>query len=227
MIKHRAVAATLVRLAACALIAIVAPALARERHAPSAGDSAGRFDYFLMALSWSPSYCLTHRDEREQCGDKGFGFVLHGLWPESRDGKWIEHCRSKAAPEADTIARTLAFMPSRRLIEHEWSTHGSCTGLDPAAYFELADRAFAGVRIPPALRTPQSPPLLSASDVVDAFAAANPGLDRSMMSVECHNGYQLTEVRVCLDKTTLAPQACGGRVRNTCRSGNLRIPAAR
>ena len=189
--------------------------------------TAGRFDYYLMSLSWSPSYCLTHPDESEQCGRKGFGFVLHGLWPQNRNGSWPQHCATHTAPDAATIDHTLAFMPNRRLIEHEWQTHGSCTGLDPMAYFDTADRAFAALAIPPALRTPQAPPTLSADGVVRAFAVANPGLDHSMLYVVCHDGNELTEVRVCLGRDTLAPQACSGRVRNSCRSGPLRIPALR
>jgi ribonuclease T2 len=191
------------------------------------GDAAGGFDYYLMALSWSPSYCLTHANEKDQCGGKGFGFVLHGLWPQNRNGRWIQDCAADKAPDAATIERTLAFMPSRRLIEHEWQTHGTCSGLDPEDYFELADRAFASVKIPPALATPQSPPELGAVEIVRAFIAANPRLDERMLSVVCHDGSELVEVRICLDKETLAPQACSGRVRNTCRSGALRIPAAR
>jgi ribonuclease I len=42
--------------------------------------AAAQYDYFLLSLSWSPSYCLTHGDDRAQCS-KGYGFVLHGLWP--------------------------------------------------------------------------------------------------------------------------------------------------
>jgi ribonuclease I len=48
-----------------------------------------------------------------------------------------------------------------------------------------------------------------------------------MITVECHEGSELTEVRVCLNKENLTPQACGGRVRNSCRYGKLRIPAVR
>jgi ribonuclease T2 len=195
--------------------------------ARESANAPGRFDYYLMALSWSPGYCLTHANERDQCGGKGFGFVLHGLWPQNRNGRWIQDCDTGDALDADTIERTLAFMPSRRLIEHEWQTHGTCSGLDPRSYFDLAGRAFAGVKIPRALTTPQSPPALSAVEVVRAFTSANPGVGERMLSVVCHDGGELVEVRVCLDKDTLEPQACGGRVRNTCRSGTLRIPAAR
>jgi len=191
------------------------------------GAGAQRFDYYVMALSWSPSFCLTHPDETEQCGSKGFGFILHGLWPQYRSGRGPQQCRGADGPDARTIDRTLAFMPSRHLIEHEWQTHGTCSGLSPTDYFATADRAFASVTIPAQLRAPHSPPMLSAADVVRAFTGANPGLDESMLSIQCHDGHELTDVRVCLDKDTLAPRTCGGRVRNSCRYGTLRIPAVR
>jgi ribonuclease T2 len=201
--------------------AVVARSHGGSSHAP------GQFDYYLLALSWSPSYCLTHPDDSLQCASKGFGFVLHGLWPQQRSGDWIEHCESDTAPDQPTIERTLAFMPSRSLIAHEWQTHGACSGLDPKSYFDLADRAFASVKVPTALATPKSPPALSAAQIVHEFVAVNPRLDERMLSVVCHDGAELVEVRICLDKETLAPQACSGRVRNSCRSGALKIPAAR
>ena len=37
------------------------------------------------------------------------------------------------------------------------------TGLDPAAYFGLADRAFGSIAIPDALKTPESAPSMSAA----------------------------------------------------------------
>jgi len=205
----------------------MAASLLAAASALARSSAPGRFDYYLMSLSWSPSYCLTHPDESEQCGSKGFGFVLHGLWPQNRNGSWPQHCPTHTAPDRATIERTLAFMPSRHLIEHEWQTHGACSGLDPAGYFDSADRAFAGVAIPPALKAPRTPPALTADGLVHAFALANPGLDRTMMSVVCHDGGELAEVRICLNRDTLAPQACGGRVRNSCRQGPLKIPAVR
>lgn len=207
---------------------IASAAIARSHHDRDDNHGeVGHFDYYLMSLSWSPSYCEAHPGEPEQCAHKGFGFVLHGLWPQNRDGSWPQHCTSDAQPDAATIERTLAFMPSRHLIEHEWQTHGSCTGLDPTDYFGLADRAFASVKIPASMQTPLNPPTLAADDIVAAFAQANPGLDDRMITVECHEGDELTEVRVCLNKESLTPQACGGRVRNSCRYGKLRIPALR
>ncbi len=209
------------------LLALTATALASARGHGHHSAEAGRFDYWLMSLSWSPSYCLTHPDDNVQCRRKGYGFVLHGLWPQYRNGFGPEHCATVVAPEEAVIQHALAFMPSRHLIEHEWETHGACSGLDPSGYFDLADRAFASVTIPPLLTTPRLPPSLSADAIVQAFAANNPGLGANMLSVVCRDGGTLTEVRVCLNRATLAPQACGGRVRNTCRAGSLTIPAAR
>jgi ribonuclease T2 len=218
MQRHGCAAALFAALIACAAL-----------FETQAGARSGRahFDYYLLSLSWSPSYCLSHRDEPDECGRHGFGFVLHGLWPQYRNGGWPQHCGTHTAPDAGTVARTLAIMPSRRLIEHEWQAHGSCTGMDPRAYFATAERAYSGIAIPQALRTPQTPPALSAGEIARAFAEANPGLGRSMLSVVCRAGSELAEVRVCLRRDTLAPQACAGRVRDSCRYGKLRIPAAR
>jgi ribonuclease T2 len=221
--RRKSVASPRLAVLACAALLAGTSALARS----GAHATPGHFDYYLMSLSWSPSYCLTHADESQQCGNKGFGFVLHGLWPQNRNGSWPQHCPTHTAPDAATIDRTLAFMPSRHLIEHEWQTHGSCTGLDPKAYYAAADRAFASVAIPAALQAPRSPPALSADGIMRAFSAANPGVDRSMLSVVCHGGNELAEVRICLGKDTLAPQSCSGRVHNSCRAGPLKIPAVR
>ncbi|MBS0569043.1 MAG: ribonuclease T2 [Proteobacteria bacterium] len=209
-------------------LAVFAAAVALARGHDNRGPSAaGQFDYWLMSLSWSPSYCLTHPDDERQCSHKGYGFVLHGLWPQAIRGYGPQHCATSMHPDDATIQRALAFMPSRHLIEHEWETHGACSGLDPAGYFDTADHAFASVKIPVPLTTPRIPASMSATQIVHAFAVSNPGLGANMLSVVCHDGGTLTEVRVCLNRDTLAPQACGGRAHNSCRSGPLRIPASR
>jgi ribonuclease T2 len=210
------------------LVLLVASLAIARGHGHRNGPAPGKFDYWLMSLSWSPSYCESHPNDDRQCRRKaGYGFVLHGLWPQSRGGYGPQDCATFAKPGDAVIQRALAFMPSRHLIEHEWQAHGACSGMDPDDYFAAADRAFSAVTVPPVLSRPRSPPRLSADEIVAAFRTANPGLRSDMLSVICHDGGELTEVRVCLDRGTLAPRACGGRVRNTCRAGTLRIPAAR
>ncbi|MEP6882575.1 MAG: ribonuclease T2 [Dokdonella sp.] len=184
------------------------------------------FDYYLISLSWSPSYCETNPDDNEQCGRRGYGFILHGLWPQYDHGGGPQDCAGNEHPDRDTISKTLAFMPSRRLIEHEWRAHGSCSGLSANAYFDLADRAFAAVRIPGVLSSAGGPPPMTADDLRAAFVDANPGMQSDMLALSCHAD-TLSEIRICVD-ANLAVRTCGRGVRMQCPRGKaLRIPLIR
>lgn len=190
----------------------------------SASPNAPRFDYFLLSLSWSPSYCLTHGDDRAQCS-KGYGFVLHGLWPQDADGGYPDSCATDATLTPEAQSRGATLFPSTRLMQHEWQHHGTCSGLDALAYFDTADRALAVIKIPRAFEAPRSSLSMDARDIVAAFRAANADLPDSGIVVAC-NRAELSEVRICLNKS-LAPIECGRGVRSNCPYMALRIPAAR
>ena len=51
-------------------------------------NTPGQFDYYVLALSWSPSFCetATGNARRQQCGVRPFSFVVHGLWPQYERG---------------------------------------------------------------------------------------------------------------------------------------------
>lgn len=42
-----------------------------------ADNTTGAFDYYLLTLSWSPEFCLTHPSAAECSAHPGF--ILHGL----------------------------------------------------------------------------------------------------------------------------------------------------
>ena len=90
-------------------------------------NSSGHFDYYLMSLSWSPSYCATHPRDTTQCGHQGFGFVLHGLWPQYRNGSWPQHCATQATPDEATDQARVAIhaQPSshRTRMANPWLVH--------------------------------------------------------------------------------------------------------
>jgi ribonuclease T2 len=131
--------------AAAALLAVFAGlALAR-------GNKAGIFDYYVLSLSWSPSFCGTPagNDNPTQCAPgRRFAFVVHGLWPQFKDG-WPEFCATEEAwvPE-QKIDAMMDIMPSRKLIIHEWRKHGSCSGLSQADYFGAIRVLRERLRIP-------------------------------------------------------------------------------
>ena len=184
----------------------------------------GHFDYYLLSLSWSPSYCLTHPQDRAQCS-RGFGFVLHGLWPQYDGGGYPENCGAAAPLDAAALAVGQTLFPSPTLMQHEWSRHGSCSGMSAADYFRTADRALAAVRVPPAFEAPRATAQLSGNQIVNAFVAANPQLSADGLTVACTRD-ELAEVRVCLTRE-LALRHCGRGVHSACPDVPLRIPAAR
>ena len=124
------------------------PAPGQERSAP------GEFDFYVLALSWSPSFCEAtaerspDRVPREQCGERPYSFVVHGLWPQFERG-FPQRCEVPSPRlNRDIVSSMLDLMPARRLVYHEWDTHGTCSGLSPRAYFETVRKARAAVTIP-------------------------------------------------------------------------------
>jgi len=192
------------------------------------GDVPGRFDYYILALSWSPTYCADRRaQERDtaQCGAaRRFAFVVHGLWPQREVG-WPSDCptATRDVPPA-LVQRQLDMMPSERLVEHEWDRHGACTGLSQQAYFDWTRRLRAAIATPPAFVNPDRPLVVTADDVRARFVAANRWLKPNGLAVSCR-GNRLQEVRFCFAKTG-APRACGADVRDQC-DGRVQMPPVR
>ena len=88
---------------ALGLVAGMRPAMAND------------FDYYVLALSWSPSWCAIEGDAKksEQCNpDKDFGWSLHGLWPQFHRG-YPSYCQ------------TIKYPPSRRATNEMMDIMGS------------------------------------------------------------------------------------------------------
>jgi ribonuclease T2 len=188
-------------------------------------NQVGDFDYYLVSLSWSPAYCVSHPNDQRQCGGRGFGFVLHGLWPQKSAGGYPEDCQASSPPSQAAVQKALAFMPSEKLIRHEWTKHGTCSGLSGDEYLVLADRAFASLRLPKDFQAPEASRKLSAEQILGEFLSANPGLNNDALTLRC-SGNELEEVRVCVDKQ-LKPMACGKGVRTQCGRDTVLVRAVR
>lgn len=212
-------------MAAALLLVLGPPALARHAHTVAAGGAPGQFDYYLLTLSWSPSYCLVHPGDRYQCQGRGFGFVLHGLWPQFDTGGYPQSCAAAADLDraAEAVGRTL--YPSPKLLRHEWERHGTCSGLSPLDYFRTADKALAVAHIPAPFAAPRADQQLPPAQILAAFQAANPGLPPHSMTLTCSRG-ELSEVRLCLTRE-LTPRTCGRGVRDSCPAVPVRMRSAR
>jgi ribonuclease T2 len=113
----------------------------------------------VLALSWQPAFCESHRAKKE-CGvsfpaafQSAGNFTLHGLWP-NREACGINYgnCEHRSKPRefcdypdvglSPDVAKALGqAMPGTAscLERHEWFKHGTCQ-LDwtPSEYFEVA-----------------------------------------------------------------------------------------
>jgi ribonuclease T2 len=186
------------RLCAIGLLASVLAVAQRP-----AGNTEG-FDYYLLSLSWAPEFCYTHPANPECGSGQHHGFIVHGLWPELRNGRGPEYCSH--TPGLADPTKMLDLMPDRHLIEHEWQAHGTCSGLSADAYFENIRRAFESFRIPKEFTAPRAKLALTSLDMKRAFESANPVLNDSELIVECPGAY-LKAVEICLSKG-LHPVPC-------------------
>jgi len=197
---------------------------ADELPAPDAGD----FDFYVLSLSWSPTYCIDAgaRADPLQCEAKRpYDFIVHGLWPQLEHGR-VEECAGRAAPlDADFVASMLDIMPSPGLIRHEWRAHGQCSGLSAKKYFAAVRQARALVKIPAAFDQPTQDRLTNPQAVERAFITGNKGMDAAGIAVTC-SGRRLREVRICLTKS-FDFRTCSGVDRRACVRDEIVAPASR
>jgi ribonuclease T2 len=204
------------------VLALAACALSR----PALADGIpGSFDFYVLSLSWSPTYCLiTDRPDRRQCGDRSYGFVVHGLWPQYEAG-YPDYCEGSAyeRPPNEVVDSVLDIMPSHGLVHHQWRKHGTCAGLPHPDYFDLVREAFEVIEIPSEFAGGSAS--LDPTAVERAFLSANPDLTPGGIAVTCKRG-ALSEVRICLTKD-LDFRECDEVDRDSCRMGRISVPAIR
>jgi ribonuclease T2 len=210
------------------LFAIVA--LAQERQQARRNEP-GHFDFYVLALSWSPSFCAASQERAPgrkpdpQCAGRPFSFVVHGLWPQYEHG-YPSDCERPAPRLARPIVDSmLDLMPSPRLVYHEWDRHGTCSGLAAQAYFDTVRKARAAVKVPPEYLLLDRPAMVAPDQVADAFIKANPGLSAKAIAVAC-DSKRLSEVRICLSKD-ISFRDCGEVVQKSCHRDKLAMPAVR
>jgi ribonuclease T2 len=216
-------------LVAAALIGMAGTAPAQDRRQSTPGE----FDFYVLSLSWSPSFCeaASERDNGNggrssaQCGGRPFSFVVHGLWPQYEHG-FPDYCQ-RPSPRLDRNIMTsmLDLMPAPGLIFNEWDKHGTCSGLGARAYFETIRKARSAVKIPPEFLELSAPKTVAPAEIEDAFIKVNPGLSNSAIAVTCDRT-RLSEVRICLSKD-LQFRACEEIDRRACRRDQVVMPPMR
>lgn len=212
--------------AVLSLAAMPSSAQDRRQNAP------GQFDFYVLSLSWSPSFCEaarergnTGRSQQVQCGGRPFSFVVHGLWPQYERG-FPDYCeRPSPRLPRNIMTSMLDLMPAPGLIYNEWDKHGTCSGLGPRGYFEAIRKARAVVKIPAEYLELTQTRTVAPAAVEAAFIKANPGLSEAAIAVTCDRT-RLSEVRICMTKD-LQFRACDEIDRRACRRGTVTMPPVR
>lgn len=186
------------------------------------------FDFYVLSLSWSPSYCEAEGDDAnpQQCAvGRPYAFVVHGLWPQFERG-YPQDCQTVERDVPPERMRALYdLMPSSGLIRHQWRKHGSCAGLSQQDYFSVLRKARERVTVPPELQRLGTYRTVDPDAVEKAFLRANPGLAGSGIAVTCDRRY-LREVRICMGKD-LSFRTCPEIDERACRRAKVVMPPVR
>jgi ribonuclease T2 len=187
----------------------------------------GQFDFYVLALSWSPGFCEISGSRSQQCNQgSGLGFVVHGLWPQQEQG-YPSFCapNGRFVPST-TIDEVKGLYPDDNLARYQWRKHGTCTGESPSGYFKAVQRARERVRVPDSFKTLGARSKVLPGEIEQAFMSVNPGLRPDMIAVSCGRRI-FQEVRICLDKDLREFRQCPEVDRVGCRAGELQIPSVR
>ena len=195
----------------------------------SATEAPGNFDFYVLALSWSPGFCATGGAEKapDQCASgSSLGFVVHGLWPQNTHGFPSDCSPAERSPSRQALETTGGVYPDQGLARYEWRKHGTCTGLSPTDYFAEVKAARDAVTIPQPFQAPQAAQTWAPLDLARAFAAANRGLRTDEMAVTCRQG-TFEEVRICFAKDLRTFVPCPEVARAACHAPGMSVPSVR
>jgi ribonuclease T2 len=180
------------------------------------------FGLYMLALTWAPNFCATHKD-KEQCKSMPGSFAadhltIHGLWPNYSDKEavgqphaWPEFCSpynvcstaspSSCNPDPASIPPEMkTYGPGYLtdddfLANHEWPKHGSCTGLAANAYFSEAIKsllALPGDRGTPGKLASSLGKKVKATELRSAFEHPE------SVVLSCDAKCNLSQVGICL-----------------------------
>lgn len=217
---HQTVSRCLAALSLCALVACEDLSVSADGGGIADLPVGTGFDFYVLALSWSPGYCQSQGDRanQQQCGPgKSFDWIVHGLWPQFQTG-YPEFCEpgTRERVPNSLVSATLDIMPSAGLIGHQWRKHGSCSGLDQRSYFETSRRAFDMIEKPDIDAGRLQSFRQDHLSIENAFLDENSALRPEHVGVTCDRRF-LRDVRICITKDLQSFVSCPEVDRRHCK----------
>lgn len=201
---------------------VIVPCMLQPAYAKGGG--------YVLALSWSSAYCdakyhVGRLDDAQCMSDRRYGFVVHGLWSQVKDGlPYAQYCSgaySQHLPR-QLVESVLPVMPSAGLVRYTWRKHGLCSGLAPEDYFQQLKMAHSRFSTPSAWLDLKEPMVRRKHQFKQDVMVANPKLQEGMFIVTCDKK-NFREVRICLDDD-LNYKHCSAQVlRNECSRESMNL----
>ena len=132
----------------CSALTALAAATVPAAHAASPVEN------YALAISWEPAFCMTVSGKPECASETpsrqdAHVFSLHGLWPQSgsycgvssaqksadQAGRWSTLPAVVLAPSTEAALQVEEPGTQSYLERHEWTEHGTCSGLSQQNFF--------------------------------------------------------------------------------------------
>lgn len=112
-------------------------------------------DVYVFAQSWQPEFCYNKTDYvgcQQPLDSWNKYFTIHGLWPQYSTGGYPANCTPEplntTAIDEVGFNTMVTYWPNAQYAttdpnyysfwDHEWTKHGTCTGLSQVDYFQGA-----------------------------------------------------------------------------------------
>jgi ribonuclease T2 len=166
-------------------------------------------------------------------------FGIHGLWPDYNDGSWPQFCDkepfnpkevSDVIIEMDDDWGSLACpsSDSHSFWKHEWTKHGTCSGLGQRGYFQAAINLYSKYDVTAALAEAGIHPDGKHYEIEHVRKAISTVLDGHLPGIDCNKdakgNRQIYQVWICVAKNGSTLIQCPVFPRTECK-GSVEFPA--
>jgi len=199
--------------------------------AAAQGGTPGDFDLYVFAQSWQPTFCFGMEASYPGCDAPTpwmkENFTIHGLWPQYAPARNGSDYPATCAGEAFDVAQIdvanggpgmeamVAYWPNVKAAptpaatydgfwEHEWTKHGTCTGLKQGAYYSTVLSMLWAMPTPDIIRSN-----VGQSGSADNIRKAYGGASKVSLACTGTGGSVLSAALTCwaVDKASHAPSA--------------------
>uniref|UniRef100_K3WFJ1 Uncharacterized protein n=1 Tax=Globisporangium ultimum (strain ATCC 200006 / CBS 805.95 / DAOM BR144) TaxID=431595 RepID=K3WFJ1_GLOUD len=220
-----------------------------EERLSSSLNADTKFDLYVLAQSWQPEFCHGKEKVFPGCQEPQefwkTHFTLHGLWPEREVGAPPGFCGgepfdAKQIEEEIGFETLTQYWPDVKYSvaspeypdfwKHEWTRHGTCSGLPQIEYFSHAVNLIRnGTVDTPTLVQENVGKVVPIADLRAAFGSWS---SQPAAVLKCmHGGDTLSQVFTCWVKddknAPIRRRACPEHVlkEDTCSRSSIHIPA--